>query len=101
MLRLIGRLRAIRTIFVKRSHLTKEVFLKKEFHLADIGSGKNNKKLIQEEYLLYTMKLEDPLMLIFSSSFCNASAFYTAEVRNSQACGTSTLLPIFYWELRR
>jgi len=84
MLRQIGRFRSIRSVFVKRSHLNKEIFLKKEFHLHDIGTGKNNKARIQEEYLLYTMKLEDPLMLIFSSSFCNASAFYTAEVKNSQ-----------------
>ena len=65
MLRQVGSvLKLCRRNFVKRKYLTKDIFLKKHFDLAEVHAGNPNKLRVQEEYLQYTIKLEDPLGMV-------------------------------------
>lgn len=83
-MRQVGIIKHLRRNFVKRKFLTKEIFLKKQFDLSEVHAGNPNKLRVQEEYLMYTIKLEDPLLVMFSSEFCNASKFYATEIRTTQ-----------------
>ena len=73
----------VRRLQVRRQWLTKEEFMIKHFDLKEVAVGHTNGKTKlkkQEEYVQYTIKLEDPLILMFTSSFCNSSLFYSTEV---------------------
>ena len=64
MLRQVGLIRTLQRSYIKRKYLTKDIFLKKYFDLADVHAGQPHKFKVQEEYFLYTMKLEDPVVLV-------------------------------------
>ena len=70
----------VRGLQVRRKWLTKNTFMAKQFNLNEVHYGKPNRFKVQEEYVQYTMKLEDPLVLLFTSQFCNSSLFYATEV---------------------
>ena len=70
----------VRRLQVRRQWLTKEQFMIKHFDLKEVAYGSPNKLKVQEEYVQYTIKLEDPLILMFTSTFCNSSIFYSTEV---------------------